>query len=254
MATTEFVVEEVAENLEEAASAVRRINAGAVGYVLGGICIGVGIGFVLGQRWRKERLKAEIYDKSEEEVDKIREYYAQSTRTEKPDLEEIVQEKGYSDLANAIDEVERPLPPPVPVDPAQRIHRTEAAERDKYDGWSYPYELARRNWKSPHIIHQDEFFSKEETPYEKTEYIYYAGDDKLVDTDTTVLLNRENLIGTDALLNFGHGTDDANIVYVRNPVLELDIEIVRHDGTYEEEVLGLERDDEDADETETSDN
>jgi hypothetical protein len=254
MATTEFVVEEVAENLEEAASAVRRINASAVGYVLGGICIGVGIGFVLGRRWQRERITAEIYAKSETEVDKIREYYAQEDRLEKPDLEDIVQEKGYGDLAKAIDEIERPLPPPVPVSPAHTVHRTEEGERNKYDGWSYPYELAKRNWKAPHIIHQDEFFSNEETPFGQTTYIYYAGDDKLTDTDTTVLNNRETLIGPDALMNFGHGTDDVNIVYVRNPVLELEIEIVRHNGTYEEEVLGLEREDEDADETETPDN
>jgi len=153
---------------------------------------------------------------------------------------------------------ERPLPPPVPVSPAREtdfIHRTEVAEKDKYDGWNYPYELSQRNWKAPHIIHQDEFFSNEETPFGQTTYVYYAGDDKLTDTDNTVLNNRESFVGPDALINFGHGTDDANIVYVRNPALELEIEIVRHNGTYEEEVLGLEReeDEEDEDGTETTD-
>jgi hypothetical protein len=107
----------------------------------------------------------------------------------------------------------------------------------------------------PHIIHQDEFFSNEETPFQQTTYVYYAGDDKLTDTDNTVLNNRESFVGPDALINFGHGTDDANIVYVRNPGLELEIEVVRHNGTYEEEVLGLEReeDEEDADGTEATD-
>lgn len=246
---TEVVVEEVAENLEEAASALRRINPGAIGYVLGGICIGVGIGYYFGRRWQKEKIIAQAYAESEAEVEKIREYY---TRMDKPSLEDVVEEKGYT----VVVEEERPLSPPVPVSPARStVHRTEEAEKSKYDGWSYPYELARRNWKTPHIIHQDEFFSTEETPYGQTSYVYYVGDDKLTDTDNTVLLNRETLIGSDALMNFGHGTDDANIVYVRNPQLELDIEIVRHDGTYEEEVLGLEREDENEDEdgTETKD-
>jgi hypothetical protein len=254
MATTEFVVEEVAENLEEAASAVRRINAGAIGYVLGGICIGVGVGFVIGRRFQREQITAKIYAESEAEVDKIREYYA---REEKRPLEEIIVEKGY-DKAKTEPEPERPLPPPVPVSPAREtdfIHRTEVAEKDKYDGWNYPYELSQRNWKAPHIIHQDEFFSNEETPFGQTTYVYYAGDDKLTDTDNTVLNNRESFVGPDALINFGHGTDDANIVYVRNPALELEIEIVRHNGTYEEEVLGLEReeDEEDEDGTEATD-
>lgn len=246
---TEVVVEEVANNLEEASRVVRALNPQALGYLFGGVCIGVGVGFVLGQRWRRERITAKIYQESEAEVEKIREYYA---RNEKPDLEEVVQERGYM-----TEDVERrPLPPPVPdISPARGgIYRTEEAEKDKYSGWNYPYELSQRNWKAPHIIHQDEFFSNEDTPYSKTTYIYYSGDDKLVDTDTTVLNNRENLIGKDALINFGHGTDDANIVYVRNPGLELEIEIVRHNGTYEEEVLGLEREvEEDADGTETTD-
>lgn len=253
MAATEFVVEEVAENLEEASRAVRALNPQALTYLAGGICIGVGIGFLFGRRWQREQITAKIYAESEAEVDKLREFY--STRYDKPDLEQMVEEKGYvvGGFEPAV-ESDRPLPPPVPVNPAQRIHRTEEAERDKYEGWSYPYELAKRNWRGPHIIHQDEFFSTEETPFSQTTYIYYAGDDKLTDTDNTVLNNRENLIGSDSLINFGHGTDDANIVYVRNPGLELDIEIVRHNGTYEEEVLGLEREDEeDADGTEATD-
>jgi len=254
MATTEFVVEEVAENLEEAASAIRRLNANSLTFMAGGICIGIGVGFYLGQRWRRSQVEQKVFKESEEEVEKIRTYYAQEARAKRP-LQEIIEEKGYEDPSLV---ESRPLPPPVPISPTTRVtvhDRTEEAEKDKNDGWSYPYELARRNWKAPHIIHQDEFFSTEETPFQQTTYVYYAGDDKLTDTDNTVLNNRETLIGTDALINFGHGTDDMNIVYVRNPALELDIEIVRHTGTYEEEVLGLEREDENEaeDETEATD-
>lgn len=236
---TEVVVDEVANNLEEASRAVRALNSGSAGYILGGICIGLGIGFVLGQKWRRKQIAEQIFKQSEEEINQIREYYA---RNDKPDLEEVVQERGYA----VEEEEERPLPPPVPVNPAQRVHRTEEAEKDKYEGWSYPFELSQRNWKGPHIIHQDEFFSAESEMIQTT-YVYYEGDDKLTDTDNTVLNNRETLVGRDALMKFGHGTDDSNIVYVRNPAIELEIEIIRHNGTYAEEVQGLEREEEDED-------
>jgi hypothetical protein len=78
----------------------------------------------------------------------------------------------------------------------------------------------------------------------QTSYLYYAGDDVLVDTDNTVLHNRENLIGTRALNKFGHGSDDRNYVFVRNPEIELEIEIIRLPGRYDVEVQGLDDSDE----------
>jgi hypothetical protein len=253
---TEVVVEEVAENLEEAARAVRRLNPTSLGFLFGGVCIGIGVGFVLGQRWRKEKIRAEAFQESEEQIEAIREYFS-SGRQEKSDLDKIVAEKGYVPAGEERSTMfptpseNRPLRPPVPIINATRpetTHRTEEAEKDKYDGWNYPYELSQRNWRAAHIIHQDEFFSNEEDAFQQTSYMYYVGDDKLVDTDETVLNNRVNLVGKDALEKFGHGTDDSNIVYVRNPQLELDIEIIRHSGKYAVEVLGLEEEEDDDDE------
>jgi hypothetical protein len=62
---TEVVVEEVANNLEEASRVVRHLNPRALGYGAGGICIGIGIGFLLGQRWRKEQSRREAFVESE---------------------------------------------------------------------------------------------------------------------------------------------------------------------------------------------
>jgi hypothetical protein len=250
----EVVVEEVANNLEEAATVVRTLNPKSIAFLAGGLVIGAGIGFVIGRHWRKEKAIQEAYVESEKEVQKIREYYA---RTEKPSLEDVIEEKGYDESQTKA--MERPLPPPVPIIPEaeqgelQKVapdqvikkltHRTVEAEKDKHDGWSYPYELSQRNFAEPHIIHQDEFATNE-TEYMQTSYLYYAGDDVLVDTDNTVLHNRENLIGTRALNKFGHGSDDRNYVFVRNPEIELEIEIIRLPGRYDVEVQGLDDSDE----------
>lgn len=245
MATGELtaeVIEEVADNLEEAAVAVRRIDAKAVGFLLIGVGIGVGVGFFIGYRYNREKLRAEAFRQSEEEVEKIREIYREGrvVETPKPTVDEIVEQKGYGDLK----EVERPLKPPVPVDEPlltqpPRIYRTEEAEKDKHDGWSYPYELSQRSPNEPYIIHQDEFATNE-TEYAQVTYTYYAGDDVLTDEDDTVINNRATLIGRDVLTRFGHGTDDFNILYVRNSHLELEFEISRVPKSYEQEVQGLE--------------
>lgn len=239
---TEVVVEEVANNLEEASRLVRALNPQALGYLAGGVCIGVGVGFLLGQRWRKEQSRREAFVESEKEIEEIREHFlGHRAEQKKPDLDEVVQEKGYSTLE--VEPEERPLPPPVPVYPPSStpgVPRTEAASKDKYDGWNYPFELSQRNWRAPHIIHQDEFASNE-TDNPQTTYTYYEGDNTLTDTDDSILEDPESHVGPKALTHFGHGTDDFNIVYVRNPQSGLDIEVIRHSGTYAEEVEGLER-------------
>lgn len=248
MATGELtaeVIEEVADNLEEAAVAVRKIDAKAVGFLLIGVGVGIGVGFFIGYRYNREKLRAEAFRQSEEEVEKIRELYreARVIEVKKPSAEKIVEERGYS-----TEEVEeRPLPAPVPIhEPMDDLirrnvgtARTEEAEKDKHDGWSYPYELSQRSPNEPYIIHQDEFATNE-TEYAQVTYTYYAGDDVLTDEDDTVINNRATLIGRDVLLRFGHGTDDFNILYVRNSHLELEFEICRVPKSYEQEVQGLE--------------
>lgn len=265
----EVAVNEVANNLEGAAKVVRRFDPKLIPVLAGGILIGVGVGYFIGKRRGKESAKYEAFAKAEDDVEKIRHYYA---NREKPPLEEVIVEKGYEGETQAAVPPERPLPPPVPIVPEAesedlqkidpqavmrkitRTYRTEEAEKDKNDGWSYPYELSQRDFSKPHIIHQDEFTTNE-TDYNQTTYMYYAGDDVLADTDGMVLINRENLIGRRALEKFGHGADDRNFVFVRNPELELEMEIIRVPGRYEVEVQGLDdHEDDDGSDTKTTGN
>lgn len=253
MATGELI-EEVALNFEEVADATRRINATVVGGFLGGIGVGVAIGFFFGYRHNRETLRLEAFKNSEEEVEKIRENYRNrvtevpSAVPEKPSVEKIIEERGYSvgvETSARVEEIDlsqRPLPPPVPIDPHVRVFRTTEGEKSKDDNWSYPDERNRRSPDTPYIIHQDEY-TQNETDYMQVTYTYFAGDDVLVDTDDTILNNRETLIGSNTLNRFGHGSDDVNILYVRNDHLQLDIEICRSSRSYEQEVQGLEHSD-----------
>lgn len=267
-ALTETVAEEVAQELEHAAVVTRRIDGRVAGSFLIGVGVGIAAGFYIGYRYSKKKLRVEIYEEAEKEINDIRDLYqAKLLSAEaqmKPSVETIIKDRGYDEIVDEarpeyLDEpAARPTTPPVPVhdprppikdlptpiDPSRRVYRTEDAQKDKNEGWNIPIEMARRRPDIPHIIHQDEYLLNE-SGYQQVTYVYYELDDVLVDEDDvqTILNNRENLIGTEALRRFGHGADDYNLVHVRNPELQLEFVINRVEESWEEEVLGLDRDD-----------
>ena len=244
-ALAEEVVEEVATNLEEVAQATRQLDARALGYLGIGIGVGVVVGFYFGHKWNREKIRAEAFKASEEEVEAIRETYRRKelVAVDKPTVEQIIEERGYSTHAD----LERPLPAPVPIietpsalvaapdEPVVPV--VEDTGKNKDLGWSYPVELARRSPDAPYIIHQDEF-SNSEHGYEKVVYTYWSGDDVLTDEDNQPLVNGVDIVGADNL-KWGHGADDFNVVFVRNDKLNLEAEICRDPRSWEEEVGGL---------------
>lgn len=239
----DVVVDEVADNLEELAAVTRRINTKSVGLFVGGAAVGLAIGVVVGYKLNKEKIKAEAFKQSEEEVARIRELYQQKemARQEKPSVAEIVEKKGYGlEIKMPVEEVDevvmiRPLPAPVPgiVEP---IPGTATP------AWDYRRELRHReslDEGEPYVIHQEEFMGKEKG-YSQVTYTYYAIDDVLVDEENDhPLPHADIVVGLDNL-QFGHGTDDDNVVFVRNDKLEIDMEICRLNKSFEEEVLGIE--------------
>jgi len=243
-ALVEEVAEEVATNLEEVAAVTRQVNARAVGYFGIGVAVGFGLGFYWGFRFNREKIRAEVLREAEEQIDQIRELYQQKTlaaeNQDKPSVEEIVEQRGYSTREPDMDvEPERALRPPVPIiltpPPVGVIEEPVSEEPD----WIWAQELAKRDKEHPYIIHEDEWTGGDMS-YEQTQYTYWAGDDVLTDTDNTPISHPNQVVGSENL-RFGHGAGDPNIVFVRNDKLQLDIEIDREPGSFEEEVLGKTR-------------
>lgn len=257
---TEEVIEQVAEHLEETAEATRMLDARVIGFCLTGATIGAVVGFIFGYRYNKEKIRAEVFEQSEIELEKIREVYRNRVTEiplvvpEKEDLNAIIEERGYSIKeinkdAETVDidaaQSERPLKAPVPIDPSKTVKtviRTAEGEKDKNDNWSYPSEMAQRSVEKPFIIHQDEY-SGNDTEYTQVTYTYYEGDQVLAEIDDTPVTNVDDVVGLNNLKKFGHGSDDQNIVYIRNSRLELEIEVCRSHGSFENEVEGLEHSD-----------
>lgn len=234
---TEEVVEEVATNLEEVAEITRRLDPRALGFLFSGVGVGLAAGFYLGYRFNKQKLRAQAFAEAEVEIDAMREFYQQKAvaSERKPELMEVVQELGYSER---VDLPARPLPAPVPVqEPPSRSVPVLVEEEPVVEDWDVAIEMASRTPERPYVIHQNEFNS-DDNGYEKTVYTYWAGDDVLTDTDNTIILDGDNIVGR-GNLRWGHGADSADVVFVRNDRLQLDIEVCRDNRSYEEVVTGM---------------
>jgi hypothetical protein len=139
----EQVTEQVAQSLEEAARVTRHLNVKSISLFSGGLAVGVVVGFYIGYRFNKEKIRAEEFRRSEEEIATMREVYkarearhdvartreakaAESEATKmpnKPAVDDLVKEKGYVAYSSASETAveERPLPSPVPgVAPPRR--------------------------------------------------------------------------------------------------------------------------------------
>ena len=103
------------------------------------------------------------------------------------------------------------------------------------DEWDYKTELEARTNEAPYIIHVDEFLSDEMGWDSQSMLTWYNKDQVLCDSHDTPIYNHAEVVGE---LRFGHGSNDPNVVYIRNPVLQAEYEVIRDEGSYEEIGLG----------------
>lgn len=234
------------------------ININPTSFGLGAL-FGTGVGVFSTRRYLKERLRAEVMADAEREIESMREHFerkevALANRTDGRTAGQILREQGYSiekELSQDETSSVRALRPPVPVrdepiasrrapddlvepdPPAQMVHFPEPR-----DNWDFKKEMLQRTGSMPYVIHHTEV--QESTGFEETSYVYYPVDNVLVDEDGQQIDNIDEVVGPVALNSFGHGSEDPNVVFVRNNTLHLHIEIQRLPGrSYAVDVLGL---------------
>lgn len=100
--------------------------------------------------------------------------------------------------------------------------------------WDWEAEKNTRTKEEPYVIHRDEFFA-DEMGYTQSTVTYYAGDDVMTDELDTPIYGHTAMVGE---LNFGHGSGDPSVVYIRSELLEHEYEVVRHPGFFLVEVMG----------------
>lgn len=232
---TEFA-EDVAQFAEDVVHNLTRIR---IQYAALGLAVGAAAGAVGGAilAIRKARKEADAYITNTvmELTSEMREDYhakvrALDARMKEP-LGQMVEELGYAPTSNGhVEVVEDP--------------ETESVF-DKDDpqpgGWNYETEQEQRGPVNPFIIHHDEFMVNE-PEHEQVSLTYFAGDDVLVDERDQVMREVGTTVGLEHLQKFGHGSEDEDMVYIRNPRLEVDYEISKSDGTFATEVHGFQDD------------
>lgn len=117
------------------------------------------------------------------------------------------------------------------------VFDSEAPEDPGPEQFNISSEMRKRDDGRPYIISQDEFMENVDERDQPT-LMYYEEDDVLAESPgDQVVPEIDRVIGTENL-RFGYGSEDPNIVYVHNPILGVDYEIVRNTGSYAEIVLG----------------
>ena len=120
-------------------------------------------------------------------------------------------------------------------EPVELVETVNLFGNDDNDFWDEEKEAAKRVPGEPYVIPVAVFFENE---YEWTQetLTYYQGDDIVSDQADQVVEQHTRVLGE---LNFGHGSGDPNVVYIRNPSLKREWEVLLHSGKYESEILGL---------------
>ncbi len=204
----------------------REVLIGIAG-AAGGLLAGGALGYFLARR----NLEVKYAKFADQEIAEMREHYRESkaiAAIPKPDLQDVVEELGYV-------EPKQEEAPPIVIE-AETTNIFVNAEPESE--WVWADELRQRSEGAPYIIHKDEF-TQNEREYTQSTLTYFEEDDVLCDERDTPIDDREEMIGLDLFERFGHGSGDANILFVRNPIREIDIEIIKSSGSYAEEVHGL---------------
>jgi hypothetical protein len=278
MTATEAAVDAAVEATETVVDHIPtgRSNAFVIGAFLIGAGIGGGVGYLLAvkrlETKYREIAEAEIGEMREHYIAKAR---AAESAAQKRPVEEIVKAKGYAspdanaskppmavqppqsvmesedeaagepddDSEMAADDVEGPngvRSPDIPVAPAApEVRNIFEDHGPPEDEWDWHEERRRRSPDIPYVIHYDE--RNEFEHYDDMTLTYYEKDDVVCDErDTVIDPDRRNAMFGEANLDkFGHGSNAAEIVYVRNDRLEMIFEIIKSPNSYAEEVHGL---------------
>ncbi len=203
------------------------------------------------------KYKAKYAQLADDEIESVKDHYRMKemdlletqkaiASQPKPDLDRIVENLGYKEASEAANRESEEITESykkVMADRAEELEEREAEEEENafalatQPEWNYDKEVAARIGKFPYVMHFEEY-QQSECSHQVT-ITYFEGDDVLVDESDEVISKKDEVVGMDNLGKFGYGSNDPNVVYVRNPQLDVEYEILLHKGHYAKEILGL---------------
>lgn len=103
------------------------------------------------------------------------------------------------------------------------------------DDWNWERELNQRSDKQIYVITKDEF-DADDMGFRQSSLSFYEGDRRVCDELGEPIYNWTAHIGTE--IPFGHGSQDENVVFIRNESLKWEYEVNRDPGRFDVEVGG----------------
>jgi hypothetical protein len=203
---------------------------------------GVG-GYFFAKKRVTDSLNAEYNQRMEEEIERTRNHYmAMSKKGDYADPGELVKKlhretaEHFSTEDSTLQRVAEGL--------AQSLGYTGPEEDEDWEIQAAreqalledSEELTVPEFDAPYLISRDEFVENEKG-YAQESWVWFVMDNTLMNESKEPVDDVASFIGDNALNRMGQGgSKDPNAVYVRNNSLEMDFMILRHRGTYEEEV------------------
>jgi hypothetical protein len=212
--------------------------------ILGVIAVGnLAVGAVVGYKVAEKRLSVRFDRRLETETADMREFYTVHPH-----------QKKYPNPAAAVADLIQPSIVEGDVEPPEKVAYHKIVKSGEYTSEDDPEEeLAieaevgkevsrnvfeeKADPEQPYIISQEDYMQGEPdfqqatlTYYELDKILTDEREDRIDDINTTV--GEQNI-------QFGVGSSDENVVHVRNVRLRMDFEIIRSEGAYAKEVLGL---------------
>jgi hypothetical protein len=211
-----------------------RLTAIAVG--AGSLVVGIGLGYKIAEK----RLSAQFELRLEKETAGMREFYQ---NTKKPYA--TPQEAAAALIDDDVDTGQEATATVVGDKIAyHKIVKKEYAPQealvDLPDQTDRIPELEHHNVfiEEPIIISQEEFMQND-SGYEQSTLSFYRGDHVLTDERENVIEDLNEVVGAENMTRFGQNSSDPNVLHIRNGRLQMDFEVCLSEGSYSQEVLGI---------------
>lgn len=224
---------------------------------LGAAVVALAAGAAGGYVFARKQLERKYEQLAQQEIAEAKEFYARLYKKEGFETpEKALETLGVNEtehnprLAKAADAMrgyqggldsEGRLKPPVPVGKASVSDGPEGLvvnvfqrAQDDDDDIVEP----QGEQDVPFIIKQATFMQDDQN-YTQATVTWYAQDGVLADDRDEPIDDVDMCVGLNNLDRFGQSSGQPNVVYVRNDVLGIDYEILRSDGSFAKEVLGI---------------
>ena len=235
----ELTVEELTAEMPEVAA--------PYGLIAIGVTAGIGVGLIGGYFAAKKLLSTKYQEVAEQEIAEMREHYQEErariaaskvAQDPKPELDSLVEDLGY--ISDAIEQGWTPEEEAA-LEEAESEEEAEEVVSNVFEThkneWDYSIETRLRSKDAPYILHADEF-RENENDWDQTTFTYFVGDEVLCDIRDAEVDDVDGFVGSENLTKFGHGSNDDDVLYIRNEELQLEMEILRSNGKYSHEVHG----------------